>query len=108
MIHQNAQNTLFFYSSLQVIKCLKQTLQRETLSLQCRTVWYIWYMNAVLKAPPASVFRLSSIFWMQEARGLYIPNYLDPNKYQHLCHSDSNILYQKCVINVILYLNRMK
>jgi len=30
MIHQAAQNTLFFYSHLQVIKNLKQTLQSET------------------------------------------------------------------------------
>jgi hypothetical protein len=30
MIHQTAQNTLFFYSHLQVIKSLKQTLQSET------------------------------------------------------------------------------
>jgi len=45
---------------------------------------------------------------MQEARGLYIPNYHGPHKYQQLCHSDSSILHQKCLINVILYLNRMK
>jgi len=58
MIHQTAQNTLFFCSSLHVIKSLKQSLQCETQSSQCHI---FWYMDTVLKAHPAFMFRLSSI-----------------------------------------------